>query len=919
MGYGEGASLRGIVPTLKDQMTPSKTWVNQLNPARGTYGKGLGINSKTGFEPRPQSAMQGIAQSIAPAGTRSGALQDGGQQASMALQDATNRQGSDPAQYHDGRDLNVDMHWSYSDREPKYMQIEPQQGAAGMYSGTDMVRPIQPSGGSFSSDYEENYNSSSFGPAGLGVQDKGLGRWTGSNKRDSQFTGAGHGGRRQEHWQGPPQPWHNLRPKPDPVSKPPTRNQPDWITNDKKVLTFAMYTKEILENTPGQVYRVRYYHLNYFLEDGSIRIIEQSTEESGAQSSTFLRRHRALKEDGPKTGGPDYYTYYDLNVGIDLCFYGRIFHVYDCDEYTRNWYAQARIDLNPPEMAPEDPTPKPYANPAVIGKSVARKRSDLAPTTLKNAFEKTRPDSASLAGSVQFLKNDRKVLHFKASWQDRTYMGDTREFYLNYFLADDTAEVLEIQKENSGRDPFPALLKRCKMPKQVSGSMLAPSQATKQYYGPEDLVCGTTISVYGRKLFLYDCDTFTIQWYASELGIEQVPVTPKHLQPSQPVQHPIPAHNGFGSEEDTIQNVLKLVPRRPKHGLDPTQQGKKISFLARMDAPPSSADTDRRFVLNFALDSKEITVFEQTKANDGRQGGKFLERTKVKNPQTGDYYKQSDLYIGKQVVIFNHHFILTDLDGFSMSYMQEHPDLFPYADVERIKTKLASKYPASNVEQLHQRFQASDKDGSGTLDRAEFIQCLQLEDLNEQEIATLLREFDRNGDGHISYKELSAAVTQKFSQNEAQHAEQSGVPPAVEYGSSAAEVLHRMRQALGKRGGVGTVELDRAFKTMDPMRRGVISQQDFVRTLTFTGFRLSSQEIDILCNQFQSSAGQISYPQLIGALEQPAPSRLKDMCAGAWATFTKESGMVHIDEITSNFDARSHPHVQRRERTLNQA
>lgn len=135
----------------------------------------------------------------------------------------------------------------------------------------------------------------------------------------------------------------------------------------------------------------------------------------------------------------------------------------------------------------------------------------------------------------------------------------------------------------------------------------------------------------------------------------------------------------------------------------------------------------------------------------------------VKNPETGDYYGQADLFVGKRIEIFNHGFILTDLDGFSMTYMQvrpahslplprcqmpprfysvsyqrqpvswqEHPDVFPYADVERIKNKLAEQYPASAVEQLRQRFVAADRDGSGTLDRREFAACLELENLNQQ-------------------------------------------------------------------------------------------------------------------------------------------------------------------------------------------
>lgn len=35
----------------------------------------------------------------------------------------------------------------------------------------------------------------------------------------------------------------------------------------------------------------------------------------------------------------------------------------------------------------------------------------------------------------------------------------------NYFLADDSVEVKEMSKSNSGKDPFPLLLHRGKLPK----------------------------------------------------------------------------------------------------------------------------------------------------------------------------------------------------------------------------------------------------------------------------------------------------------------------------------------------------------------------------------------------------------------------------------------------------------------------
>lgn len=36
---------------------------------------------------------------------------------------------------------------------------------------------------------------------------------------------------------------------------------------------------------------------------------------------------------------------------------------------------------------------------------------------------------------------------------------------LNYYLEDDTVEVLEVHESNSGRDAFPVFLRRARLPK----------------------------------------------------------------------------------------------------------------------------------------------------------------------------------------------------------------------------------------------------------------------------------------------------------------------------------------------------------------------------------------------------------------------------------------------------------------------
>lgn len=58
------------------------------------------------------------------------------------------------------------------------------------------------------------------------------------------------------------------------------------------------------------------------------------------------------------------------------------------------------------------------------------------------------------------------MLRFWCVWDDRQSMyGDRRPYVLHYFLEDDTVEILEINENNSGRDPFPVFLRRSMLPK----------------------------------------------------------------------------------------------------------------------------------------------------------------------------------------------------------------------------------------------------------------------------------------------------------------------------------------------------------------------------------------------------------------------------------------------------------------------
>ena len=57
---------------------------------------------------------------------------------------------------------------------------------------------------------------------------------------------------------------------------------------------------------------------------------------------------------------------------------------------------------------------------------------------------------------------------------------------MHYYLADDTIEIREVKYANSGRDDFPVMLKRQKLPKKFS--LNQPGQTYEEdYINPQDI------------------------------------------------------------------------------------------------------------------------------------------------------------------------------------------------------------------------------------------------------------------------------------------------------------------------------------------------------------------------------------------------------------------------------------------------
>lgn len=343
---------------------------------------------------------------------------------------------------------------------------------------------------------------------------------------------------------------------------------------------------------------------------------------------------------------------------------------------------------------------------------------------------------------------------------------------MHYYLSDDTLEILEVRRANSGRDPFPLFLKRGKVYKDLNSylNIDAPTTHTTQLidrtgrvdpttmdtFKEADFAVGREVLINGAIFLIYGCDEFTRDYYTQVYGVtfEDIPV-----QFDESIERPqmmIPPHVAPGVEEDSLGSFLYLIPKVPKKNFRRMMENdrKILRFMARLDTDLPE-DQDRIFVIKYYLSDDTIAVFEPPQKNSGVVGGKFLERTRIKKPNSHEYFTQADFYTGAIVEFNKFPFVLYQADEYSLSYMESDPDSHPMSDLNYIAEQL-SPVVREKKDSLLAKFKEADKSGSGFVNYEVLQDTLISNDmeLNDQVLITLMRRFDINKDGTIAYNNL---------------------------------------------------------------------------------------------------------------------------------------------------------------------
>ncbi|CAK6961838.1 EF-hand domain-containing protein 1 [Scomber scombrus] len=448
---------------------------------------------------------------------------------------------------------------------------------------------------------------------------------------------------------------------------------PAHVALDKKVLRFNAYFEEDILFSPEEEYRVRPVIIYYYLEDDSMCIIEPAVENSGIPQGKRLKRQRL-----PKNERGDHYQWKDLNLGIDLKVYGVKYHIIQCDVYTKEFMESEGIILNEPEQMPVDPYSKHRKN-----------------------FQPSFTTPCEYDRMHQFLTMDRKVLRFFALWDDSDSLyGETRPVTIQYYLVDDTVEIREVHESNSGRDPFPVLMRRQRLPKKIKSESFptcvleVSKEEVDEFYSPKDFQVGQTMKLLGRRFLLCDCDGFTKDYFQkNHPGVTIKPIeVPKKVDMLKDRKKEVPPYNGFGSLEDSLQNCLSLIPKPPKKDVLKMLENdhKVLRYSARLDSI-IPADEGRRFILSYFLSNDMMSIFEKPTRNSGVLGGKFLEKTCIHKPgstvEHPQFYSPADFAIGATVEVFGHRFVLTNADHYVLAYLESISSQIPSETLVSLRQK----------------------------------------------------------------------------------------------------------------------------------------------------------------------------------------------------------------------------------------
>lgn len=118
------------------------------------------------------------------------------------------------------------------------------------------------------------------------------------------------------------------------------------------MLCFEAFFQETAKERLDYVYCVRKVKIFFFLEDGTIQVLEPTINNSGIPQGTLIRRQQIPL---PAPWKDDLYSILDFNIGKEVELYGRVYKITNCDKYTRIFLNGIGVHVPDAINIPPDP------------------------------------------------------------------------------------------------------------------------------------------------------------------------------------------------------------------------------------------------------------------------------------------------------------------------------------------------------------------------------------------------------------------------------------------------------------------------------------------------------------------------------------------------------------------------------------